>query len=107
MKYKLQHCSWADREHEKSFRQYAHTFHRKNVICVAESFSDLPSQNQFGILLHELGHLAYPNIEDEQKIDELIYVLSGIRIYREKTVETVQTGDLMNAVDYVQKFIEV
>lgn len=50
-------CKEAEREHERSQRQYAHTFHHGDIICLCHAFWDLPPAYRDGILLHEAGHL--------------------------------------------------
>lgn len=54
---RLAWCVVADADHKKNKRQYAHTYHRKNVICLANKFLKLPKKYQLGILFHEIGHL--------------------------------------------------
>jgi hypothetical protein len=77
----IEHCSDADYEHARSIRQYAHTFHRgPDVICVAKAYFGLPPHLRAGIFLHELGHLAGGDSEDDA--DVLAEFLSGIRIRR-------------------------
>jgi hypothetical protein len=81
MKYRVKHCPLADDEHKKSRRQYAHTFHRKNTICTADAFEDLPEENQLGILLHELGHLeAGAQRRGEAAANDAILQNTGIRV---------------------------
>ncbi len=53
----VEECSQANREHQKSQRQYAHTFHRDGVICVSRAFWKLPERLRLAILLHEAGHI--------------------------------------------------
>jgi hypothetical protein len=63
--YDVKLCPLANAEHAKRQRQYAHTFHHKNEICIANAFNDLPQTWQFAILLHEVGHLlAGPNASE-------------------------------------------
>jgi hypothetical protein len=50
-------CRDAEQEHRKDERQYAHTFHYANTICVCRAFWDLPKSYRDGVLLHEIGHL--------------------------------------------------
>lgn len=59
--YKLKICEQANKEHAKSKRQYAHVFHKKNTICIADAFYDLPTKHRIGIQLHEIGHLLSPD----------------------------------------------
>ena len=53
----LKRCALADKEHKNSTRQYAHTYHHKNVICLAGAWKDISMDHQMGILAHEVGHL--------------------------------------------------
>jgi hypothetical protein len=50
-------CQTAEKEHRRSERQYAHTFHYDGVICVCKAFWELPDRHLFGVLAHEIGHL--------------------------------------------------
>lgn len=54
---KIKICKQANEEHKASIRQYAHTGHYKNVICVANAIVDLPMNYMIAIILHEIGHL--------------------------------------------------
>lgn len=76
-------CKDADAEHHKSERQYAHVGHRKGTICIAYAFNRLPLKLQLGILLHELGHLA--GAEGEDEADRLATKLFGVKVKREDT----------------------
>jgi hypothetical protein len=78
--YTVRLCCEADGAHDLSKRQYAHTFHHKNVICIAKAFNDLPQTWQFAILLHEVGHLlAGPN-SSEDGANKAVEKKSGIPI---------------------------
>lgn len=67
MQPRISWCPIAQADHKKSKRQYAHTFHRKNTICICKQFLLLPKRNQIGILCHEVGHLiAGPRANEEQ-----------------------------------------
>jgi hypothetical protein len=60
-------CKKADQEHRRNKRQYAHTFHYKNCVCLARAFANLPAKHQDAIVLHEVGHLiAGPNATEEE-----------------------------------------
>jgi len=79
---KVGHCKDADREHETSRRQYAHTLHRAGVICVAQDFFRLPETNRLGLLLHEVGHLLIgdrPHSEDAA--NRTVGKASGVTVY--------------------------
>jgi hypothetical protein len=60
-------CDEADTLHEQVERQYAHVDHgtRDDVICVAEAINDLPDDNRFALLYHEVGHLVADLYEGE------------------------------------------
>jgi len=53
----VEECAQANQEHRDSQRQYAHVFHRDQVICIAHAFWQLPERLRLAILLHEAGHL--------------------------------------------------
>jgi hypothetical protein len=74
-------CADADRDHEKSLRQYAHVGpHGDNVICVAAAFLDLPREHRDALVAHEIGHLiAYPD-GSEAAADAAFKVLTGVTI---------------------------
>ena len=66
MKVEWRFCKAVEAEHKRNRRQYAHTFHYENTICLCRDFWELPKENRDGILLHELGHLmAGGGTEDE------------------------------------------
>ncbi len=75
---RLRVCPPAEREHEKSLRQYAHTGHYQGAICVAKEFFDLPLQHALAILIHELGHLSSEG--GEREADEEVRKMFGVRI---------------------------
>ena len=76
----IEHCKIADKHHKQDKRNYAHTYHYADTICIAKAFNRLPDNFKWGIILHELGHLAGAHKEPEA--DKLAYELYGIRIYR-------------------------
>lgn len=79
---KVEHCGQADQEHLASRRQYAHTYHRPGVICVASKFWDLPETNQLGLLLHEVGHLLKGDQpHSEEQANQAVYKASGVRVW--------------------------
>jgi hypothetical protein len=83
MKYHVQTCPQADREHRESKRQYAHVHHRRgNVVCVCRAFFRLPWRIRLGLLLHEIGHLIDPDETNELAVDRLAEAELGIKIYR-------------------------
>lgn len=80
---KVEHCKDADQEHAESRRQYAHTLHKKGVICVASSFFDLPENVRLGLLLHEVGHILLDRKpgHSEDAANDAVYKASGVRVY--------------------------
>lgn len=88
-------CPLAERDHRKSLRQYAHTCHRDGIICICEAFHDLPDTFKYGILLHELGHLAAPDEDDEREVDLIAEDIFGIKI---KRVDSRQYGEELECV---------
>ena len=53
----LRDCHVAEKEHKKSFRQFAHTGHYPRVICVCEDMFKLPNNYIAGLIVHECGHI--------------------------------------------------
>lgn len=76
-------CKRADKEHEQSIRQYAHTQHYKETICLSQAFYKLPLELKVGIILHEIGHLL--GEKNERRADEVIEEIFGISIHRVDT----------------------
>ena len=86
MRISVLHCSQADAEHQTSRRQYAHTFHRRGVICVSSAFHRLPETHRLGLLLHEVGHLLAGQQAGEAQADRAAHRYSGLTIrYRDST----------------------
>ncbi len=54
---RLRGCRDADSDHVRSRRQYAHTGHYKDTICLASTFLSLPLSHQAGLFAHEIGHI--------------------------------------------------
>jgi len=109
-KLKLRVCSVAERDHKKSRRQYAHVLHVDGTICVCRAFDDLPRSHQYAILLHELGHVASPDEEDELAIDRLASKLFGILITRRSThwgenLEWIELRDTPRAEAVLRKHV--
>lgn len=75
-------CKKADEEHAESKRQYAHTFHKEKVICVARAFFKLPEDFQQGIIIHEIGHLF--GAETEKGADRIGKNAVGIGVQIER-----------------------
>lgn len=74
-------CSLAQRDHARAKRQYAHTHHFTDTICVCREFWALPLSHITGILAHELGHLLAPGDEhSEEEADNAFTEKFGIFI---------------------------
>lgn len=85
-------CPEANKEHRDSPRQYAHTHHYSNTICLARAFYTLPKKHKLGIILHELGHLA--GAEGEDEADAVASRLFGVSISRVDS----EWGDNLEAI---------
>lgn len=56
---RMAYCAQADREHRKSWRQFSHAGHKKDVVCWARAASrELADSEVDGIAAHELGHVV-------------------------------------------------
>ncbi len=86
-------CGKADKEHKQSKRQYAHTNHYPNTICISLAFYSLPLKIKLGIILHELGHLMGEKNED--KADDIIHRAFDITIYR---VDNIKFGENLESI---------
>jgi hypothetical protein len=106
--FELEDCPQAEKDHQKSWRLVAHTFHKgRGVVCVAHSAFDreLCLEEVLGVLLHEVGHVSSRELrrpvhagasrssgtEDFQaEADATIFDLTGLRIlYNARGLETV------------------
>ena len=58
-------CPYAEDDHQRKDRVYAHTNHVDGVICVCESLGKLSGSKIFGILAHEFGHIAAMAIKQD------------------------------------------
>jgi len=90
----VKHCELAEKDHREEFRVYAHTFHRKNVICVCSAFNSLPDTWRLAILLHEVGHLLAGQRASEASANEAVRKVSGIRI-------TYKTGPYGDGLEWI------
>jgi len=105
------HCPLADREHAASLRQYAHVFHRTNVICIASAFAGLPETHQLGIALHEVGHVLAGERASERAATRAVERESGIRIeYLDSSshgdaLEWIAVRDKRQAIAFLRDFI--
>lgn len=107
MKLHVRYCAIAERDHERSLRQYAHTLHRDGVICVCRAFWDLPVNYFFGVLAHEIGHIfaeraGLTSTEDEA--DEVVWLMYEIHIkYKDgpfgKQLEWISNADIRKLGD--------
>jgi hypothetical protein len=53
------YCPQADREHKRSWRQFSHAGHRKDIVCWARAAGKELSDTEIcGIAIHELGHIV-------------------------------------------------
>jgi S-adenosylmethionine hydrolase len=105
---KVLHCSEADAEHRKAKRQYAHTFHLRNVICVASAWINLPEEWKYGILLHEIGHLGAGQDASERSANKDVKEYIGVKIhYRDgkygNRLESIKRSD----VSFVESWLKI
>lgn len=96
---KICFCGLADREHTRSKRQYAHTYHKRNVICFAQAANDLTEAQYWAILAHEVGHLLVGFEGSERDANTAANRFFGVRIfYRDspqgKHLETASKRDV-------------
>jgi hypothetical protein len=73
-------CPIADRDHKKSLRQYAHTFHKIGFVCVSKEIWPLPELHLYGILAHEIGHLLAGQDASEEDADAAVEIELGLTI---------------------------
>lgn len=110
---RLEICSRAKQEHDESGRQFAHVFHRPNVVCVAPEIFELPGAYVSGILIHELGHVALACLpHSEAQADRMATIISGIEVQRRdyrklKNLEFVRPADLGKARRFLQRFLQI
>jgi hypothetical protein len=104
-------CPLADAEHGKALRQYAHTYHYNNTICVAHAFNKLPETHQLGILLHECGHQLAGPMGSESNANDAVHKATGIRVYycdseHGDELECIDSKDVGLARDYLIEVLE-
>lgn len=105
----IKKCSQADREHNDSTRQYAHTYHHNNVICIAKAWKDLSIDHQIGILAHEIGHLLLRGTDHSESEADIIankFFDIHIRYKNSKYGNDLQyltLNDTMNVWDWLNK----
>jgi hypothetical protein len=76
----LLHCDEAEREHKENRRQYAHTFHYPQTICIVDAFWRLPRTHRDAIILHEFGHLLAGPDASETAADDAVARIAGGKI---------------------------
>lgn len=81
MTVRWRHCVQADEEHRENLRQYAHTYHYAETICLAKSFWQLPKSYRDGIILHEIGHLLAGPQGNEDDANRAVEQWSGAKIH--------------------------
>jgi hypothetical protein len=103
-------CPLAQKEHDKSNRQYAHTLHIPNTICISEELLELPFGYVCGLILHEMGHLELENeTHTEKDADVIGGELAGVKIERRDTntygedLEYVKVKDIEIAKEYIEE----
>lgn len=92
-------CQLADKDHQRSKRTYAHTYHRSSVVCVARAFNDLPPRYSWAILAHEVGHLiAGPegSEEDADRMAEEFFKIT-MRYHDSEYGKSLQTVSISDA----------
>jgi hypothetical protein len=80
-KIKIQLCEIAEKDHEMDMRNYAHTFHRKNTICICEDFLNLPDRYFWAIMIHEIGHLLVGKNGSEKDANRAAEEYFGVKVY--------------------------
>lgn len=55
---RMRYCPQADWEHRKSWRQFSHACHRRDIVCWARASEELTDREIDGIAAHELGHIV-------------------------------------------------
>lgn len=109
----IKRCSNANTDHKINRRQYAHTYHLCNVICVADEFVSLPLETQMGIIAHEVGHLLIgKENHSEKEADRVANKFFKIVIrYRDAAygndLQYLSVSDLLKVYDWVTENIEV
>ena len=109
----IKHCKEVDIEHSKYLRSYAHTFHKKGVICVAGAWRDLPIDHKMGIIAHEIGHLLMGNTDhSESEANKAANKFFDIHIQHidskyGKHLQCVSLDDTMNIWEWVYKNVKL
>lgn len=105
---KICFCSLADREHARSRRQYAHTYHRPDVICFARAVDELTDAQYWAILAHEVGHLLVGYEGTERDANRAANAFFGVKIlYRDSPqgehLETASKRDVAKIRNWFQR----
>lgn len=103
---KIKHCKLAQADHDESVRQYAHTFHKKNVICMCKELNALPNKHYWAIIAHEIGHLIAGHRGSEKTADKAANKFFGIKIYYTdskygKKLQTLSKKDIQTVAELV------
>lgn len=110
---KIRHCKEVNADHKRSCRQYAHTYHYKNTVCISESFWGLPVSYKLGLIAHEIGHILVGKINHkEQEADKQANRFFGIKVlYRDsvhgKRLQYLNKKDRTVIEEYRRKCIVV
>ncbi len=105
---KICFCSLADDEHAKAQRQYAHTYHRKDVICFSRAAVELTEAQYWAILAHEVGHLLVGFEGSERDANRAANEFFGVKIlYRDspqgRHLETASKQDVAKIKRWFQR----
>ena len=109
----IKRCSNANTDHKISRRQYAHTYHLVNVICIADEFVTLPFETQMGILAHEVGHLLIgKNNHEEKEADKVANKFFKINIqYKDSLygndLQFLSVNDMLKVYDWIEDNVDI
>ncbi len=106
----VRYCDSADKEHKKSKRQYAHTYHYENCICLSRFSNELTDCQYYAILAHEIGHLIAGYEGSESDANAAANKYFGIKIlYRDsakgKRLETMSKAHLKKAKNKIEAML--
>jgi hypothetical protein len=102
VQFRLRHCAEVEQEHKRSQRQYAHTYHYRDTICVCDDFWELPEAHRDGVLLHELGHLFAGDEGSEADANDAAKDLLGAKIEYVDSPYGPRLERLKNMAHYVR-----
>lgn len=109
----IRRCSNANTDHKICRRQYAHTYHINNVICIADEFITLPLETQMGLIAHEVGHLLIGKLNhSENEADKVANKFFKIHIRYRDTVfgnhlQFLSVTDMLKVVDWLTDNVEI